>query len=135
MKTRTAIAAAVAAFLAIGAAASTPAFAKDKAPADAAKRSCFFTRNANGFAAPDDKTLYVRVNVNDVYKFEMFGSCPDIDWNQRLALVSRASSSICTGMDAEVISHSPIGPQRCPVRNVQKLTPAEVAALPPKSRP
>jgi hypothetical protein len=135
MKSTTAIAAAVAALLTLGVAGSTPALAKDKAPGASAPRACFFTRNADGFAAPDDKTLYVRVGVRDVYKFEMFGTCPDIDWNQRLALVSRASSSICTGMDAEVITHSPIGPQRCPVRSVQKLTPEEVAALPPKARP
>ena len=135
MKSTTAIAAGIAALLTLGAAASTPALAKDKAPGASAQHACFFTRNADGFAAPDDKTLYVRVGVRDVYKFEMFGTCPDIDWNQRLALVSRASSSICTGMDAEVITHSPIGPQRCPVRNVQKLTPEEVAALPPKARP
>jgi hypothetical protein len=38
-------------------------------------------------------------------------------------------------MDAEVISHSPIGPQRCPVRSVQKLTPEEVKALPKNARP
>jgi hypothetical protein len=133
MQTRTAIAAALLAL----AAASSPAFAadKDKLPADAAQRSCFFTRNVNGFAAPNEKTLYVRAGVRDVYKFEMFGSCPDLDWNQRLVLVSRGSSWICSGMDAEVISHSPIGPQRCPVRSVQKLTPEEVKALPKNARP
>jgi hypothetical protein len=135
MQTRTALAAA--ALLALGAAASSPAFAadKDKLPADAAQRSCFYTRNVDGFAAPDDKTVYVRVGVRDVYRFDMFGPCPDLDWNQRLALVSRGSSWICSGMDAEVITHSPIGPQRCPVRSVRKLTPVEVAALPKKSRP
>jgi hypothetical protein len=133
MQTRTALAAAVAALFALGATASAPAYAKS--PAATGKTQCFFTRNADGFAAPDEKTLYVRVGVRDVYQFEMFGRCPDIDWNQRLALVSRPGSSICTGMDAEVISHSPIGPQRCPVRSVRKLTPDEVKALPPRSRP
>jgi Family of unknown function (DUF6491) len=132
MQTRTA-AAAVAALLTLGATASTPAFAKS--PAQPSKNQCFFTRNADGFAAPDDKTLYVRVGVRDVYQFEMFGTCQDMDWNQRIALVSRASSSICTGMDAEVVTHSPIGPQRCPVRSVRKLTPEEVKTLPPKARP
>ena len=131
MKTRTAVAA-LAALIAFGAA-STQALAKP--PAEPGKRQCFFTRNADGFAAPDEKTLYVRVGVRDVYRFEMFGPCQDMDWNQSLALVSRGSSSICTGMDAEVITHSPIGPQRCAVRSVRKLTPEEVKALPPKARP
>lgn len=98
-------------------------------------RECFYTRNVNSFAAPDDKTLYVRVGIHDVYKFDMFGTCPDMNWNQRLALVSRASSWICDGMDAEVITHSPIGRQSCPVRSIRKLTPEEVAALPKHARP
>ena len=132
MQTRTA-AAAMAALLTLGAAASTPALAET--PAQPSKNQCFFTRNADGFAAPDDKTLYVRVGVRDVYQFEMFGTCLDMDWSQRIALVSRSSSSICSGMDAEVVTRSQIGPQRCPVRSVRKLTPEEVKALPPKARP
>ena len=92
MQTRTALAAAAAALIALGATAAAPAYAKS--PAATGKNQCFFTRNVNGFAAPDEKTLYVRVGVRDVYQFEMFGRCPDIDWNQRLALVSRPSSSI-----------------------------------------
>jgi hypothetical protein len=75
------------------------------------------------------------VGVRNVYQFEMFVPCQDMDWNQRIALVSRASSSICTGMDAEVVTHSPIGTLRCPVRSVRKLTPEEIAALPPRARP
>ena len=101
----------------------------------AAQQQCFYARNVDSFAAPDDRTLYVRVGVHDVYRFEMFGPCPDIDWNQRLALISRGSSWICSGMDAEVISHTPIGPQRCMVRSVRRLTPDEVAALPKRARP
>jgi len=39
-------------------------------------------------------------------------------------------------MDATIIvNRSPIGPQRCEVSKVTKLTPEEVAALPRKSRP
>jgi hypothetical protein len=115
-------------------AASPPAFAKPAATYDA--QQCFYTRNVTSFAAPDDKTLYVRVGVRDVYRFDMFGHCPDIDWNQRLALVSRGSSWICNGMDAEVITHATgIGHQRCPVSAMHKLTPEEVAALPRRAKP
>ena len=65
----------------------------------------------------------------------MMGHCPDIDWNQRIALVSRGSDNICTGLDAEIVTHSPIGPMRCPVSHIRKLTPEEIAALPRKARP
>jgi hypothetical protein len=114
-------------------AASPPALAKPAPTYDA--QQCFYTRNVTSFAAPDDKTLYVRVGVRDVYRFDMFGHCPDIDWNQRLALVSRGSSWICSGMDAEVITHATgIGHQRCPVSAMHKLTPEEVAALPRRAK-
>lgn len=98
-------------------------------------RQCFWTRQADGFAAQDDHTVNVRVSSRDVYRFEMMGHCPDIDWNQQIALVSRGSDSICTGVDAEIITRSPIGPMRCPVSHIHKLTPDEIAALPKKARP
>jgi hypothetical protein len=126
------IALASAAALFAGAAGSQSLAAKTETPA----RQCFYTRNADSFAAADENTLYVRVGIRDVWQFDMFGRCPDIDWNQRLVLRSRASSWICSGMDAEVITHSPgIGRQHCFVRSVRKLTPEEVAALPRRARP
>jgi hypothetical protein len=135
MNTPVALAASAAVLLALVAPAASAADPPAKSAKPQARNECFWTRNANGFAAVDEHTLNIRVNSRDVYQFEMFGPCQDIDWNQRIALVSRGGDNICTGMDAEVISHSPIGPQRCPVRSVRKLTPAEVAALPPRARP
>jgi len=128
MKTHLALAAS-AALLAL---AATSASAANKAPS---RNQCFWTRSADGFAAQDEHTVNIRVNVRDVYQFEMLGTCPDIDWNRRIALVSRGGSSICTGMDAEIVTHSPIGPMRCAVRSVKKLTPEEIAALPRRARP
>src|SRR3954471_6101462 len=98
------IMAVTAALLAYGA--STPAATAAKPATRYDAQQCFYTRNVTSFAAPDDRTLYVRVGVRDVYRFDMFGSCPDIDWNQRLALISRSSSWICHGMDAEVITNA-----------------------------
>jgi hypothetical protein len=132
MKIRFALAAGVAAFLALNAAVAAAADKPAKAPTH---NDCFWTRNVDSFAAPDDHTLNVRVGMRDVYQFEMFGPCQDIDWNQRIALISRTGSNICSGMDAEVVTHSPIGPQRCAVRSMRKLTPEEIAALPRRARP
>jgi hypothetical protein len=130
MNRKIALAAALAALTASGAMAPA-ALAKAPAP----HRDCFWTRDVNNFAAADEHTVNVKVGVRDVYQMEMFGSCPDVDWNQRIALVSRGTSMICSGLDAEIITHSPIGPQRCPVRNIHKLTAAEIAALPKRARP
>jgi hypothetical protein len=113
-----------------GARAPTEPAATAKAP-----RQCFWTRSANGFAAQGEKIVNIRVGVKDVYQFEMFGPCFDIDWSHRIALISRTGSQICTGMDADIVTPSAIGPQRCHVRSVRKLTPAEVAALPKGAKP
>lgn len=118
--------------LCVASAAATPAVARSP---DEPKRSCFWTKSVSSFSAPDDKTVNIRVGVKDYYQLELMGPCPDVDWNTAIALESRGSSYICTGLDATVISHTPIGPQRCPVRSVRKLTPQDVAALPKKAKP
>ena len=129
-----AVAAAALSLMASGFAA--PAMAKSPVEAvPKAARQCFWTHQVNNFAAADERIVNVRVGVKDVYQFEMFGPCPDVDWSERIALVSRGGSSICTGLDAEIITRSAIGPQRCPVRNIRKLTTAEIAALPKRARP
>ena len=132
MTLKTLLAAAGLAALALGG----PALAKSPEEANAKPaRQCFWTHEVNSFASSDDRIVNVKVGVKDVYQFEMFGRCNDVDWAQRIALVSRGSDYICTGLDAEIVTHSPIGPQRCPVKNIHKLTPAEIAALPKRARP
>ena len=106
--------------------------------AEAAPRShqqCFYARNINGFTALSDRVVNVRVGVNDIYQFELMTPCPDLRWNENMGLISRGSDWICSGIDAEVVSRSPIGPQRCPVNRTHKLTPAEIAALPKRAKP
>ena len=66
---------------------------------------------------------------------QMFSPCPDMDWAQKLAVVSRSGSSVCRGTDATIISPGPLGEQRCLVRAVRKLSPAEADALPRGDRP
>lgn len=117
------------------AACTTPPATDASVAASNSTRSCFWANSASGFNAVDETTVYVRVGVRDVYKLDLFSRCPDIDWNQAIALVSRGGNSICSGLDATVITKGPFGPQRCEVRTVSKLTPEEVAALPSKSKP
>ena len=131
--------AAVAAFTLAGAAVAQdpPALAGTEPGPDAAKpeRACFFNRDVRGFAAPDDKTLYLRVRSKDVYRLDLKGRCPDLDWETRIGLDSRGSSSICSPIDVDVRVRGPIGVSRCPVSAITRLTPEEVEALPRKSRP
>ena len=125
--------------VALASVAVQPAGAQSPAAPDGkakpAARQCFWANQVNNFAAADEDTVNVRVGMKDVYQFEMLGRCPDIDWSDRIAIVSRGSNSICTGMDAEIIAPSTIGPQRCPIRTMRKLTPDEIKALPRRARP
>ena len=134
MNTKGAAAASMAVLLTVGAVAPQPALARS--PVEPKKQSqCFWTRNADGFAAENEHIVNIRVGVRDVWQFEFLGTCPDIDWSNRIALVSRSGSTICSGMDAEIVTRTAIGPQRCAVRSLRKLTPEEVAALPRRARP
>ena len=113
-------------------AAAAPVAAKSPLePAKASARGqCFWTRQVNSFASSDNRVVNVRVGVKDIYQLEMLGRCEDVDWNHSIALVSRGSDYICTGLDAEIISPTSIGPHRCPVKTIRKLTAEEVKALP-----
>lgn len=99
------------------------------------QRQCFWTQRITSFAAPDDHTVNLRVGARDVYQMELFAPCPEVNWRQTIAVQSRGGSYICSGLDAEIIAPSSIGPQRCAVRTVRKLTAAEVAGLPKRGRP
>lgn len=114
-----------------------PAAAAARSPAGApqAKRQCFYTNQINGFASADPHTVNVRVGAKDVYQFELFGRCEDVDWARDIAIRSRGGSHICTGLEAEIIAPASIGPRTCAVRTLRKLTPTEVAALPKRGRP
>lgn len=115
--------------------AAFPATAETEAPGKSDGRQCFWARNVTNFNAVDDRTVNIRVGVRDVYRMELLGPCPDIDWTQTIGIVSRGGSWICSGLDAEIVTPSPIGRQRCAVRDIRKLTPEEAAALPAKEKP
>ncbi len=130
---RTAAWATAAAILLVAGCASTN---PDQQSASNANRQCFFASSANGFAAVDPRTVNVRVG-SDVYRLDLMNSCRNVTMNQRMSLVSRTGSSVCTGptMSTTLITRGVNGQQRCQVRNVTLLSPAEVEALRPRDRP
>ena len=92
-------------------------------------RQCFLAGRVNGFWGATDDSVYVRTGVNDVYQLRLSGMCQNIDWANRIALRSTGGSSwVCQGLDAEILVPSPIGPDRCLVTDVRKLSPEEAKA-------
>jgi D-threo-aldose 1-dehydrogenase len=69
----------------------------------------------------------------------MYGQTSDAvrEKTDRIAVLSRAGSLICSGTanDVDLIFHTEIGGQRCPISDIHKLTPDEIKALPRRQRP
>lgn len=125
-------AAALAALLAL---AGAQASAAEPRPAKPAK-SCFSAHNVSNFAVVDDRTVNIRVGVRDVYRLDLLGACPDIDGQTKIGIKSHGSSFICSPLDATLIAAGPFGRlQRCEVKQLRKLTPEEIQALPSRDRP
>ena len=91
-------------------------------------RQCFRPGDVNSFSPVGDDVVYLRVGANRWFRTEILGTCPDIDFSQRVAIRSRGTSWVCQGMDAEFFVPGPLGVDRCPITSVRRLTDEEVQA-------
>jgi len=109
-------------------------------PAAPAKEGCFFTRNFESWkAAPDAKSILIRINMHRYFRLELSGSCPMLTWpDARLITVFRGSTTVCNALDWDLkVSPGPPPsiPVPCIVKNMRELTPDDVAAIPKKQLP
>jgi len=108
-------------------------------PAPTPARDCFFTNQFQGWPAPDDRTIIIRVGVNEFFRLDLAHSCSRLTTpNTHLITKPRGSNNICTALDWDLsVSQGGPGaiPTPCIVRSMTKLSPAEVKALPPKYKP
>lgn len=106
--------------------------------ASRAPRQCFWAQDVRNFRVVNSTTVNIRAG-RDVYRLDLLGACPDMNWNLRLGLATTGSSTICagSGLGTSVITRGSTGQgqQRCAVRSITALTPEEVAALPGRERP
>jgi len=122
----------VAAGLALSSAQAAPATGQ----AAKAPRSCFFKRELNGWKEAGERQVNLRIGVRDVYNVALDAPCWNLKWTEHLGVESRGSNSICTGdLITLIVPDRATGPDRCFGRVTARLTPEEVAALPPKQRP
>lgn len=113
----------IASSLALGACAPAP-------PAQtASERQCFHVDQVTGFSPAGGDQVYIHAGPGDTWLFETV-ACPDLDFSLRLGLDTQGASRwICRGLDVDLIAPSPVGPRRCPVRMIRKLSEAESRAL------
>jgi len=115
--------------------AGTPLASAEPAPA-AARRQCFYANNINNYTTPNDRLVYIRVGVADVYRLDLMNDCTGLSFRQSIAFTrDDPSTTICSAIDLTIRFREPADHRICPVSEMRKLTPVEVAALPKRDRP
>ncbi len=103
--------------------------------ARAPARQCFYAGEVNGYREAGRDHVDLLVGANRVFRVELFGACPDIDWSNEIGVRGRGGVSyICDGVDVEfIVPNAGLGPpRRCAARSVRLLTRAEAAAPDPR---
>ncbi|HEX4195811.1 MAG TPA: DUF6491 family protein [Caulobacteraceae bacterium] len=126
-----------AASAAIAAGVVLSATAASAQPAANNGNQCFWKRNINGFQAPNDRTVYIRVGVRDIYRLDLMNDCTGLTFRQGIGLetIPPGDGQICNALQATVVYNDTGIRNRCPVTAIHKLTPAEIAALPKRDLP
>ena len=118
--------------------AAAGATAATAAPDRKANEACFLSNSWRGWTAPGDGDfLYLRINLNDVYKVELTpGTRVRKGADNFLVSEIRGSNWICSPLDLDLTLSDHHGfRQPLIARSLRKLTPAEVAAIPRKDLP
>lgn len=99
-------------------------------------RQCFYADRVDNFRG-DGQTIYVRARTKEVFELQSFGVCPDIDFAYGITFLPNSGvSRLCAGDLTRILTSGGSSPRtECRVQVVKKLTEAEVAALPSRSRP
>ncbi|MGZ3378046.1 MAG: hypothetical protein ACXU8S_15745 [Phenylobacterium sp.] len=114
--------------------AATPALAAEK-PAAA---KCFDVKDIKGHAIADDRTLYLNVGGQSVYRVGMSNNClGGMAPSDPVTVKERSTSKICEAADLDVHAELNGGglSSRCILDTLSKLTPAQASALPAKLKP
>lgn len=128
---------ALSAVIALTGAASANAGVSDYSSKRLASADCFSTSQWSGWSAPDNRTLYLRVRVNDVYRVDVKDTAGLHHRGSRFLVNDvRGSDRVCSPIDLR-LSLADTNGFRTPifVERIVKLTPEEVAALPKGDRP
>ncbi len=120
--------------LALLAAALIPAAASAQ-PAKPAPQ-CFFDRDWRGWKAESDKVMYIRVDLNKIYKVGFSAGCPGLTSPNAHLVTHSRSGSVCSALDLDIkVSDLQGFSTPCIASSLTPLTPQEAAALPKKLRP
>ena len=104
--------------------------------------SCFFPNQWRGWSSPDPSTLYLKVNLHDVYRVDLANQTPELQWPSNHLVAKFRGTNICNAIDLDLSVSQSVGGRlgdgfNVPLiaKKLTKLTPDEIAAIPPKYRP
>ncbi|KQW72978.1 hypothetical protein ASE17_08455 [Phenylobacterium sp. Root77] len=123
---------------ALTAALAAPALAQEPAKPAASSAQCFRMSQIDNHTKGDNQTLYLSVRHRDVYRLDMSGSClAGASSNDALVMTPTAGIDlICRPLDLDLkVRTSPGMLSPCIIKDITKLTPDQIAALPPKVKP
>jgi hypothetical protein len=115
-------------------AATAPPYASD---AVATGRQCFRTQDIRNHTIDGDRTLYLDVRGREVYRVDTTGSCLAAATSSDPLVIRQPPGSpiVCGPIDLDISIARNGFESRCIVNSIVRLTPEQVAALPPKLRP
>jgi len=122
MKYATAIATAVFALAAAGAAGAGP---------------CFRTNDMRNHTIVDDHTLYTKVGNQDVWRLTVKGNCLTgaLPSDPLVVKTTASLGMVCKPLDLDLSVKRGGVPAACIVDSIAKLTPQEIAAIPKGKKP
>lgn len=117
-------------------AASAPPGVNASALTSTGDGACFYRRDIRNHTVGDAHTLYLDIAGREVWRVQMSNGClVSAVSSDPIIIRNRAGGqSVCKPIDLD-IAVAAGGESRCIVSGISRLTPAEVAALPKKTRP
>jgi hypothetical protein len=120
----------------VGAASLGASPAAQAQPASDPARQCFYTHNIDGYNAVDNRTLLVRVSGRNIYRVKLMNACPGLTFRHTMVLkTASGGGSVCGAIDLTLGFTDHGISESCPVHDIHKLSPDEVAAIPKHDLP
>jgi hypothetical protein len=102
-------------------------------------RSCFLITQFENWKAPDDRTIFIRINTNRFYRLDLVSSCPALKFPDAFLITkTRGPSTVCSAIDWDLrVGQSGEGrfASPCIVKTMTPMTADEVSAIPKKFKP
>jgi hypothetical protein len=108
--------------------------------ADSARgSSCIDSRQLQDWRSPSPNVIYYRVNASDVFRLDLWTGSDQLKYSDAIVFANHRSPSrwVCTPADWDLrVSNSHrTFEEPLIIKSITKLTPDEIAAIPPQYRP